>query len=85
MVMPIAFRHHLRLPSRLWLLGKALAMMEGVGLQLAPDFDVFAVSQPYVRKFLWQTVSPQTWGRRLLKSGGDWGELLAAPPCASSR
>jgi len=79
-VMPIAFRHHLRLPSRLWLLGKTLAMMEGVGLQLDPDFDIVAISQPYVRKFLWQTVSPQTWGRRLLKTGGDWGELLADLP-----
>lgn len=79
-VMPVAFRHQLRLPSRLWLLGKTLAMMEGVGLQLDPDFDIFAVSQPYVRKFLWQRVSPETWGRRLLKSGGDWGELLADLP-----
>jgi ubiquinone biosynthesis protein len=79
-VMPIAFRHHLRLPSRFWLLGKTLVMMEGVGLQLDPDFDIFAVSQPYVRKFLWQMVSPRTWGRRLLKSSGDWGELLADLP-----
>jgi ubiquinone biosynthesis protein len=79
-VMPVAFRHHLRLPSRLWLLGKTLAMLEGVGLQLDPDFDIFALSQPYVRKFLWQMVSPQTWGRRLLRSGGDWGEFLADLP-----
>jgi ubiquinone biosynthesis protein len=79
-VMPIAFRHHLQVPSRLWLLGKTLAMMEGVGLQLDPDFDIFAISQPYVRKFLWQTVSPQTWGRRLLKTSGDWGELLTDLP-----
>jgi ubiquinone biosynthesis protein len=79
-VMPIAFRHHLQVPSRLWLLGKTLAMMEGLGLQLDPDFDIFAVSQPYVRKFLWQTISPQTWGRRLLKTGGDWGELLTDLP-----
>jgi ubiquinone biosynthesis protein len=79
-VMPVAFRHHLRLPSRLWLLGKTLAMLEGVGLQLDPDFDIFALSQPHVRKFLWQMVSPQTWGRRLLRSGGDWGELLADLP-----
>jgi len=79
-VRPVAFRHRLRLPSRLWLLGKTLAMMEGVGLQLDPDFDIFVVSQPYVRKLLWQTVSPQTWGRRLLKASGDWGELLTDLP-----
>ena len=46
--MPIAFRHHLRLPSRLWLLGKTLAVMEGMGLQLDPDFDIFC-RQPVLR------------------------------------
>jgi hypothetical protein len=30
----LAFRHHLRLPSRLWLLDKTLAMMEGGALQV---------------------------------------------------
>jgi hypothetical protein len=40
----------------------------------------FAFSQSYVRQFLWQVVSPQTSERRLLKSGGDWGELLTNLP-----
>ena len=79
-VMPIAFRHHLRLPSELWLLGKTLAMMEGVGLKLDPDFDIFEVSQPYVRRFLWQMASPRVWGRKLAKGTGEWGELLALFP-----
>jgi len=84
-VMPIAFRHHLRLPSELWLLGKTLAMMEGVGLKLDPEFDIFEVSRPYVRRFLWQMASPRVWGRKLVKGAGDWGELFAMFPRRATR
>ena len=84
-VMPIAFRHHLHLPSELWLLGKMLAMMEGVGLKLDPEFDIFGVSRPYVRRFLWQMASPRVWGRKLAKGAGDWGELLALLPRQATR
>ncbi len=40
-LMPIAFRHQLHLPTDLWLLAKTFQMMEGVGLQLDPGFDIF--------------------------------------------
>ncbi|MBL7065077.1 MAG: AarF/ABC1/UbiB kinase family protein [Anaerolineae bacterium] len=84
-VMPIAFRHNLRLPSDLWLLGKTTAMMEGVGLKLVPDFDIFAVSEPYVRRFMWQMTSPRTWGPPLLKGASDWAELMRIIPRVSSQ
>jgi ubiquinone biosynthesis protein len=84
-VMPIAFRHNLRLPSDLWLLGKTLAMMEGIGLKLVPDFDIFAVSEPYVKRFMWQMASPRTWGAPLIKGVGDWGELMKLIPRVSSQ
>ena len=79
-VIPLAFRHHLRLPSELWLLGKTLAMMEGVGLKLDPDFNIFEVSQPYVRRLIWQIASPWVWGKRLAQGASDWSELLASLP-----
>lgn len=84
-VMPVAFRHHLQLPSELWLLGKTLAMMEGVGLKLCPEFDVFAVSEQYVRRFVWQIASPRAWGPVLLKGAGDWAELLGMIPRIGSQ
>jgi ubiquinone biosynthesis protein len=83
--MPIAFRHHLHLPSELWLVGKTLGMMEGVGLKLAPDFDVFAVSEPYIRRFIWQMASPREWGPPLLKGASDWAELLNLLPRVSTQ
>jgi ubiquinone biosynthesis protein len=76
----IAFRHQLRLPSELWLLGKTLAMMEGVGLKLDPDFDIFAVAQPYAHRFLRQRMSPRAWGPKLLREAEEWGDLLTQLP-----
>jgi ubiquinone biosynthesis protein len=85
-IMPIAFRHRLRIPSELWLLGKTLAMMEGVGLQLDPDFDIFAVSESFIRRLVWQLVLPrQGWGQALLRQGVDWMELLSALPHTGRR
>ncbi len=78
--MPIAFRYHLRLPSELWLLGKTLAMMEGVGLKLVPDFDMFAVSRPYVQRFMREMASPSAWMPSLVRGMGDWVQLLDMLP-----
>lgn len=79
-VIPIAYRHQLRLPSELWLLGKTLNMMQGVGLRLAPDFDIFAVSQPYVEQFVRQMTSPRIWGQKIVKGADEWGELFMVLP-----
>jgi ubiquinone biosynthesis protein len=84
-IMPVAFRYNLRLPSDLWLLGKTLAMMEGVGLKLVPDFDIFGVSEPYVRRFVGQMASPRTWGPPLVKSISDWADLMRLIPRVSSQ
>ncbi|HMN15621.1 MAG TPA: AarF/ABC1/UbiB kinase family protein, partial [Bellilinea sp.] len=85
-IMPIAFHHHLRLPSDLWLLGKTLAMMEGIGLQLDPDFDVFAVAQPFVRRMLLNIVMPNSgWARAAVLGGANWSELLNRLPQAGNR
>ena len=78
--MPIAFRRRLRLPNELWLLGKMLGMLEGVGLQLDPDFDPFAVARPYARRLLEELVSPAALGQRAGRSLGRWGELFLELP-----
>jgi len=85
-IMPIAFQHRLHLPSDLWLLGKTLAMLEGIGLQLDPDFDVFSVAKPFVRRLLWNMVMPNSgWAQGILLSGANWGELFNRLPQAGNR
>ena len=61
-IQPIIYEYRLRVPSDYWLLIKTLVVMEGVGKQVAPDFDVFEVSGPYVRRFLIQLALPTSWG-----------------------
>lgn len=82
---PIIYEHHLRVPSDLWLLIKTLVLMEGVGKKLAPDFDVFAVSEPYVRRFLLRLWLPSTWAPTALRSTAAWADLLAEFPRQTSR
>ncbi len=82
---PIAFRHHLRLPSELWLLAKTLVMLEGVALKLDPGFDIIAFSQPHVRRFLVQMVLPRNLGPRLISKAGDWSDLLSLLPRIGSQ
>ena len=79
-VLPVAFRHRLRLPGNLWLLGKSLVMMEGLGQKLYPDMDVFAVARPYVQASLRQMASPSAVARRAAGWAQDWASLLAAVP-----
>ncbi len=84
-VTPVAFRHHLKLPSELWLLGKTLAMLEGIGLKLDPSFDIIAFSRPHVQRFLMQMILPSNLGPRLIKVGSDWSDLFSLLPRIGSQ
>lgn len=79
-IMPLAFRHHLRLPPDLWLLGKTLVMMEGVGRRLDPTFDIFEMSKPFVKRLMLDMWMPGTWGPALLTHLEAWGYLLSEAP-----
>jgi ubiquinone biosynthesis protein len=79
-------RHRMSIPSNLWLLGKTLAMIEGLGLQLDPEFDFFAISEPYVRELKRQMRLPKAdWGQALLRQGSDWVEFINLLPRTGRR
>ncbi len=84
-IRPILYRHHLRLPSDYWLLAKTLVMMEGVGLKLDPDFDIFAVSRPYVQRFMRRMWLPTTWGPSVLRNLTAWSDMLTNLPYPVNR
>jgi ubiquinone biosynthesis protein len=79
-VTTIAFRHHLRFPSNLWHLGETLVMMEGIALKLDPDFDIFAVSEPYVRDLQRQLWLPSAWAPQVIRSMTALVDLLTRLP-----
>ncbi len=84
-IQPIIFEYRLRVPSDYWLLIKTLVIMEGVGKQLAPDFDVFEESAPYVRRFLIQLALPTSWGPELLRGFTGWTTFLNDVPRQTNR
>jgi ubiquinone biosynthesis protein len=61
-------------------------MIEGVGRRLDPDFDMFAVSEPIVRRLIRRLVIPSApKGRTLLRLGTDWADVSILLPRAASR
>ena len=84
-IRPIIYQYRLRLPTDLWLLAKTLVMMEGVGKKLYPDFDIFVVSKPYVRRFLRRMWLPSEWGPDVMRNAVAWNDLLKHLPYQASR
>lgn len=82
----ITFRHHLRLPSTWWLVGQTIVMLEGIGLQLDPDFDVFEAAKPHVKGLMKDLFLPHgDWARTILMDGTNWGEMLHRLPRVGNR
>jgi ubiquinone biosynthesis protein len=59
-LMGVAFANRLKMPSNLVLVFKAIAMLEGISLQLDPEINVFSEVEPYVRDALLELQSPVT-------------------------
>lgn len=82
----ITFRHHLRLPSTWWLVGQTIVMLEGIGLQLDPDFDVFKAAAPHIQRLMTKLFFPHgTWARTVMMDLTTWGELLHRLPRVGNR
>ena len=60
-LMGLVFANRLKMPSDLVLVFKAIAMLEGISLQLDPDINVFSEVEPYVRDALLELQSPVNW------------------------
>jgi ubiquinone biosynthesis protein len=74
-------RHYnLRLPSNLWLVGKTLAMLEGIGRQLDPEYDLFAVSRPFVRQLSKTAWLPTPSMQEVVEQVDTWRYLLREMP-----
>jgi ubiquinone biosynthesis protein len=63
----LAQRHHLQLPSDLVLMTKVMAISEGLGLQLDPDFQFIPFAQPYLERYWLQRHSPWQMGEKVVE------------------
>lgn len=76
----VAFRHSIRIPADLTLLGKTLLTVEGVVEKLDPDFNILDIAEPFGRQLLKERLHPKSLAETVWKRVSDYGELLADLP-----
>ncbi|MBG6237849.1 ubiquinone biosynthesis protein [Mycetocola sp. CAN_C7] len=81
----IVREQHLQLPREVALIFKVLIMIEGIGVQLDPDFDLLGVLTPYARRLLKKRLSPAAMSERLLRASADTGALMMEMPARLRR
>lgn len=79
-VLTVARRHHLQLPTELVQLAKVIAMSEGLGAQLDPEFKLFEFAAPYFQQFWLQGRSPLALSRKLATDALDLADLAVGLP-----
>jgi ubiquinone biosynthesis protein len=79
-LMGLAFANRLKMPSDLVLVFKAIAMLEGISLQLDPEINVFNEVEPYVRDALIELQSPVTQLRDIAEQMRESAEAMMLLP-----
>lgn len=68
----ISIKYHIKMPAEFALLGKSLLTIEGIGLELDPDFNLAEIAKPYAKDLILERKSPQ---RLMVKLLNDLSEL----------
>jgi len=79
-VFAVMRRHHLHLPSNLALLLKTVIMIEGLGVNLDPDFHLATPLAHYTERLVLREYSPLRWIRGFGRVGLDFARLGAEMP-----
>ncbi len=73
--MNLAIKHSMRIPAPLLLIDKAMLILQNIGLQLDPDFDFIAASEPYASKLLRERYSPLNMAARISREARDFADF----------
>ena len=76
----LLIRHHLKLPSNLYLMDKALITLEGILKQLDPEFNYFEAAKPYVAELIQRKRNPLRAVRTLRKNLEEFADSLSLLP-----
>ena len=79
-VFTVMRNHHLHLPSNLALLLKTVIMIEGLGVNLDPDFQFARVLAPYTERLVFRQYIPSRWIPRLGRASLEMARLSAEMP-----
>lgn len=76
----ICLEHNLRMNTRMLVMVKATVIMEGVGYNLDPDFQLISLLEKFAHKIVAQRFHPKRLGKDLAASSMDFAELLRELP-----
>ena len=73
-------RFHIMLPAPLSMLLRVMVMLEGTGRQLAPNFNLIKLLEPYGKQMVLKKLSPRRLKRRMTALWSDWDKLITSLP-----
>lgn len=76
----VAYKHHIRIPPDLTLLGKTLLTMEGMVVKLDPELSILKVAEPFGRRLLMQRYDPKNVAGNLWDQLVEMGEFISDFP-----
>ena len=79
-LLKILSRHRLQLPQNLFLMMKALATVEGIGLLLDPDFEMIKQTIPFIRRVRMARYHPKRMTDDIVRSGVEFVQLMQEIP-----
>lgn len=75
-LLEIMARHDMALPSNLVMMLRAMSIAESIGQQLEPDFDMFAIVEPFVKRIYLKLYSPKSFRKRSMNVMDESIELI---------
>ncbi len=84
-VMDMAMRNGLQLPSEMAILGRLIAIGEGIAVMLCPGFRMLEFAEPYVKRFYAEKRSPGNLAPELFRSTQEMLEFILRLPRQASR
>src|SRR5438132_9714378 len=79
-LLDVIYRNHMRLPTKYFLILRGLVTVEGTGRELYPDFNVFEVAEPYVRRMALRRYNPRALASDNLGRMTDFVDMISRYP-----
>jgi ubiquinone biosynthesis protein len=81
----VAKKHRIKFPRDFVLLGKALVTLQGVGIELNPEFNLVQTAHPFISKLSKQKTKPIYLLKRLVMEGERFAEFAHSLPDESRK
>jgi len=79
-LLELASRHYLRIPSSIYLMMRALGIVEGVALMLDPNFDMIGHTEPFIRRIKIGRYSPQRIAGDIMRMSSELMQFMQQFP-----